>query len=106
MCLLEERLESIQLLQAFDTVLDAPVKEVNRLPRMLAANISPLMKLLSSSKDRAILQFVLSNIYSNQNLHYMLGYTSSTVQKFTSHVNNFLVQSEEMERKCQDDANQ
>lgn len=36
----------------------------------------------------------------------MLGYTSSTVQKFTSHVNDFLVQSEEMETKCQDDANQ
>jgi hypothetical protein len=97
-------LESIQLLRAFDTILDAPVKEINSLPRMLATNISPLMKLMSSSKDRAILQFVLSNIYSNQNLHYMLGYTSSTIQKFTSHVNNFLVQSEEMEARCHEDA--
>jgi hypothetical protein len=96
-CLIEKPLESIQLLRAFDTILDAPVKEINSLPRMLATNISPLMKLMSSSKDRAILQFLLSNIYSNQNLHYMLGYTSSTIQKFTSHVNNFLVQSEEME---------
>jgi hypothetical protein len=97
-------LESIQLLQAFDTILDAPVKEINSLPRTLATNISPLMKLMSSSKDRAILQFVLSNIYSNQNLHYMLGYTSSTIKKLTSHVNDFLVQSEEMEGRCHEDA--
>ena len=34
----------------------------------------------------------------------MLGYTSSTIQKFTSCVNDFLVHSEEMETQCHEDA--
>ena len=54
---------------------------------------------MSSSKDRAILQFVLSNIYSNQNLQSILVYTSSTIHKVTS-----LVQSDEKEIQCHEDA--
>ncbi len=62
------------------------------------------MKLMSSSKNRAILQFVLSSIYSNQHLHDVLGYSSSTLNKITSQVNNFIVQSEEMESLYMKDA--
>ena len=49
---------------------------------------------MSTSCDRAVLQFVLSSIYFNNSLHKMLGYVSVTVNAIRKQVHDFLSQVE------------
>ena len=56
----------------------------------LAAHISTLMKLMSSSKDRAILTFVLSSMFSSTQLALILGLQNQRTQKLKGTIEKFL----------------
>ncbi|CAB4034761.1 RNA-directed DNA polymerase from transposon X-element, partial [Paramuricea clavata] len=70
-------------------------------PEVIAGNIPILLKLMSSSRDRVILQFLLCCCFSNTKLHQLLGYTSSTANSIKTQVDSFLVQAELHETESQ-----
>ncbi len=99
MCLPEKPLEHFQFLQALDKALHKTPEEdiqlsLSSIPEALARQIPNLLKLMSSSRDRAVLQFVLASIYSNNSLHKMLGYVSVTNNAIRKQVHDFLSQVE------------
>lgn len=105
MCLLENPSQHLDFLQALDKVLVENYESKSPdIPEVLASNIPMLLKLMSSSRDRAILQFVLSCIFSSNKLHEMLGYTSSTVNNIKSQVSSFLVDMEQNIRISEEQA--
>ena len=74
-CLLEKPLEHFQFSQALDKALHKTPEEdiqlsLSSIPQVLARQIPNLLKLMSSSRDRAVLQFVLASIYSNDSLRF------------------------------------
>ena len=94
MCLLEKPLEHFKFLQALDQALQGREDQPSCIPEALAGQVPTLLKLMSTSRDRAVLQFVLASIYSNSNLHKMLGYVSVTVNAIKEQVCDFLSQVE------------
>lgn len=56
----------------------------------LVAYISTLMKLISSSKDHAILTFVLSSMFSSTQLALILGLQNQRTEKLRGIVEKFL----------------
>lgn len=94
MCLLEKPLEHFKFLQALDQALQGGEDQPSCIPEALAGQVPTLLKLMSTSRDRAVLQFVLASIYSNSNLHKMLGYVSVTVNAIKEQVCDFLSQVE------------
>ena len=85
----------MHLLRALDKNVDVSDEESRPVvPEVLAGNIPTLLKLMSSSRDRVILQFSVCCIFSNTKLHQLLGYTSSNLNRIKSQVNSFLIQAE------------
>lgn len=78
-CLHEKPTNATELCCCLDQVLeDGQTQEI---PPMLLANIKSIVSLMSSAKDRALLQFVLSTIYSGSQLRYAFGYSSLCINK-------------------------
>ena len=71
----------------------------------LVLHISTLMKLMSSSKDRAILTFVLSSMFSSTQLALTLGLQNQRTEILKRTIENFLSEvdrnQEQTEREAQ-----
>ena len=67
-------------------------QESPEIPLALSGNWKIVMNLMSSAKDRTILQFVLGVIYSNTQLRFMFGYSSKTANKMNREVQEFISQ--------------
>lgn len=70
----------------------------------LAAHFSTLMKLLSSSKDRAILTFVLSSMFSSTQLALILGLQNQRTEKLKRTIENFLSEVDKNEEQAESEA--
>lgn len=75
-------------------MLDTDEQETLEIPSAISAYLKTIMNLMSSAKDRAILQFVLGAIYSNSQLRYAFGYTSKTANAISKEVQDFITQAE------------
>ena len=91
-CLQDKPLDILPLWQNIDKVLDSE-QESPEIPLALSGNWKIIMNLMSSAKDRTILQFVLGVIYSNTQLRFMFGYSSKTANKMNREVQEFISQS-------------
>ena len=70
----------------------------------LAAHISTLMKLMSSSKDRAILTFVLSSKFSSTQLALILGLQNQRTEKLRGTVETFLSEVDKNQEQTESEA--
>ena len=105
MCLLENANQHSDFIKAVDKVISVSDDEIMQfVPEVIAGNIPILLKLMSSSRDRVILQFLLCCCFSNTKLHQLLGYTSSTANSIKTQVDSFLVQAELHETESQQHA--
>ena len=75
-------------------MLDTDEQETLEIPSAISGYLKTIMNLMSSAKDRAILQFVLGAIYSNSQLRYAFGYTSKTANAISKEVQDFIRQAE------------
>jgi hypothetical protein len=104
-CLLENANQHSDFIKAVDKVISVSDDEIMQfVPEVIAGNIPILLKLMSSSRDRVILQFLLCCCFSNTKLHQLLGYTSSTANSIKTQVDSFLVQAELHETESQQHA--
>ena len=92
--LLELPLDNMSLCRSLDLVLNrhSPSNEEHageRFETELAPHVSPLMKLMSSSKDRAILTFVLSSMFSSTQQAMVLGLQNQRTEKLKRTIENF-----------------
>ena len=70
----------------------------------LAAHISTLMKLMSSSKDRAILTFVLSSKFSSTQLALILGLQNQRTEKLRGTVETFFSEVDKNQEQTESEA--
>lgn len=70
----------------------------------LAAHILTLMKLMSSSKDRAILTFVLSSKFSSTQLALILGLQNQRTEKLRGTVETFLSEVDKNQEQTESEA--
>lgn len=83
----------IPLWKSIDRVLDADEKIFPmEIPLVISSNLRTIMNLMSSAKDRAILQFVLGAIYSNTQLRIAFG--CKNTNEIRREVQEFITQSE------------
>ncbi len=78
------------VLRNFDTATEKSEDASDRFRTRIAGCIPSLMKLMLTSKDRAILTFVLSSIFSPTSLALTLGMRTQITQGMVVKVNNFL----------------
>lgn len=78
------------VLRNFDTATEKSEDASDRFRTRIAGCIPSLMKLMSTSKDRAILTFVLCSIFSPTSLALTLGMRTQITQGMMVKVNNFL----------------
>jgi hypothetical protein len=104
-CLLENANQHSDFIKAVDKVISVSDDEIMQVvPEVIAGNIPILLKLMSSSRDRVILQSLLCCCFFNTKLHQLLGYTSSTANSIKTQVDSFLVQAELHETESQQHA--
>lgn len=98
--LLEMPLNNIKLCCSLDRVLDAAREDssCNSFPNALAASIPTLMKLMSNARDRAILTYVLANIFSPTTLSLVLGMQQQRLKNIVDEVTRFSSNVEAQER--------
>lgn len=107
--LLELPLNNMSLCRSLDLVLNrhSPSNEEHtgeRFKTKLAAHISALMKLMSSSKDRAILTFVLSSMFSSTQLALILGLQNQRTEKLRGTVEKFLSEVDKNQEQTESEA--
>ena len=90
----------LPLWQSIDKVLDTE-QESQEIPLALSGNWKTIINLMSSAKDRTILQFVLGVIYSHTQLRFMFGYSSKTANKMNREVQEFISQSRIKAQECE-----
>lgn len=107
--LLELPLNNMSLCRSLDHVLNRHSPSIDehageRFETELAAHFSTLMKLLSSSKDRAILTFVLSSMFSSTQLALILGLQNQRTEKLKRTIENFLSEVDKNEEQAESEA--
>ena len=101
--------DNMSLCRSLDLVLNrhGPSNEEHageRFKTELAAHISTLMKLMSSSKDRAILTFVLSSMFSSTQLALILGLQNQRTQKLKGTIEKFLSKVDKNQEQTESEA--
>lgn len=107
--LLELPLDNMSLCRSLDLVLNShsPSNKGHaeeRFETELAAHISTLMRLMSSSKDRAILIFVLSSMFSSTQLALMLGLQNQRTEKLKRTIEKFLSEVDKNQEQTESEA--
>ena len=107
--LLELPLNNMSLCRSLDLVLNrhSPSDEEHAsecFKTELAAHISFLMKLMSSSKDRSILTFVLSSMFSSTQLALILGLQNQRTEKLRGTVEKFLSEVDKNQEQTESEA--
>ncbi|CAB4001684.1 Hypothetical predicted protein, partial [Paramuricea clavata] len=95
--LLERPLDNILLLQCLDDIIyDSTGKAHETLfpNHTLCSSVPHLMKLLSSSRDRAIVMFILSSIFSARALRIAFGFREHIVNKAVEDIQSFVEELE------------
>ena len=103
--MLQDRpLDKITLCQSLDQVLDARRESgEDGIPNVFSS-IPAIMELLSTAKDRAILTFVLSSIFSATKLSLALGMQHQRTQNIKQKVDEFLDQMDEIHNQADGEA--
>ena len=91
-CLYEKPIDSTRFCHSIDQVLEE--EHSQEIPTILLANLKMILSLMSSAKDKAILQFVLGTIYSSNQLRYAFGYSSLCINKNNETVRDFINKAE------------
>ena len=106
--MLQDRpLNHVVLAQSLDLILDASKESLHAgsaLKEDVFTYIPDIMKLLSTSKDRAILTFVLSTIFSPSKLALALGLQFQRTQNLKQKVEEFLNQMTETTERLEEEA--
>ena len=107
--LLKLPLNNMSLSRSLDLVLNrhSPSNEEHtgeHFKTELAAHILTLMKLMSSSKDRAILTFVLSSKFSSTQLALILGLQNQRTEKLRGTVETFLSEVDKNQEQTESEA--
>lgn len=106
--LLECPLDKAPLCRSLDVVLgcgsENELGDVPHLQPQLASCIPTLFKLMSSAKDRAILTFVLSSIFSTTSLTLTLGLQNSQVTRVKEKLNDILNDVSSAQRLSEEEA--
>lgn len=100
-CLYEKPIDSTYFCHSIDQVLEE--EHSQEIPPILLGNMRMILSLMSSAKDKAILQFVLGTIYSSSQLRYAFGYSSSCINRNNEAVRDFINKAEfevEKSKKC------
>ena len=92
-CLLEKSASHADSLCHLDRILSGE-SSGTYLSDEQARDVPPLLELLSTARDRTILQYVLASIFNKNSLHMMLGYTSSMIDNTKTQVGGLLREAE------------
>lgn len=106
--LIEHSLNNGALCRSLDLVLGSKSDDehsgASPLQAQLASCIPTIMKLMSSAKDRAILTFVLSSIFSKTSLTLTLGLQNNQIERIQQRVNTFLNEVDHKQELVEEEA--